>query len=114
VIGLLGRLPKTPAGLGHVYLAPVIIYIQWGPVTTFTFAARTSIQRGGWLDPAENSGIIAHKSFVIFVIVVRFLTNLGSCLTFIDCKKVKYLFEICYFSCFSGFSWTRFYDNLAY
>jgi len=31
-------------------------------------------------------------------------------MTFIDHKKVKYFFEIRYFSCFSGFSCFRFYD----
>jgi len=58
-------------------------------------------------------GIIAHKSFVIFVIFMRFLTNLRSCLTYFDRKKVKYFFEICYFSCFYGFSCSRFYDIMA-
>jgi len=46
-----------------------------------------------------NSGIIAHKDFVIFVIFMRFLTNSGSCLTSFDHKKVKYLLEIRYFAC---------------
>jgi len=45
------------------------------------------------------------------MIFVRVLTNLGPCLTFIDRKKLKYFFEIRYFSCFSGFSCLRFYDN---
>jgi len=39
------------------------------------------------MDPYEISGIIAHKIHRYFVIFVRFLTNLGSCLTIFGPKK---------------------------